>query len=154
MRIGEIIKSYRMQKKLSIREFARKCDVSFGYISMLESGKNPRSDKPLTPALTVLNKLAIGMDMTVDQLIEMSDDMDVNITPLRISLDSSKMGDIFAGIPLPSFESLLQYFIEDDDEEKAKIVIGIIEEVKEMDIERLQKMLSFARFIKMESEEK
>lgn len=99
MKIGEIIRNYRTANNLSQREFAKKCDISFGYISMLESGKNPRSDKPLVPALTVLNKLAIGMGITIDQLIEQADDMDISLAPTRVQVEFNRknMSGLFVG---------------------------------------------------------
>lgn len=83
MKIGEILRQHRTDLDLSQREFAQICNVSNGYISMLESGVNPRSGEPLIPSLTVLNKIAAGMGITVDALIEAADDIDVTLASAR-----------------------------------------------------------------------
>lgn len=70
MHIGDIIMNYRKTHGLSQREFASKCGgLTNGYISMLENGVNPNTNKPITPSLTKLEMLANGMDITLDSLL-------------------------------------------------------------------------------------
>mgnify|MGYP002509742189 CR=1 FL=1 len=84
MRLSEIIKSYREANKLSQRQFAIKCeDVSNGYISMIENECNPTTGKPIVPSLDKLNSIAIAMNMSLSQLIERADDMDVDISDVQ-----------------------------------------------------------------------
>jgi len=59
--------------------------MSNGYISMIERGKNPKTQLPVTPTLTALKKIASGMGMTLSSLLTEVDDMEVNLTG-----DSSK----------------------------------------------------------------
>jgi repressor LexA len=73
MKIGEIVKKYREEHKLSISKFAEKVGISKGYISMLEREVNPRNSKPSSPTLVMVRKLAEGMDMDLDELIQMLD---------------------------------------------------------------------------------
>ena len=70
MRLGDFIKKYREQHDLSQRQFALSCGLSNGYISMLERGINPNTDKPVTPNLQQLKKLADGMGTTMMELLE------------------------------------------------------------------------------------
>ena len=94
MKLGDYIKNYRMTKNLSQRQFAALCGISNGYISMLEEGRNPRTNEPLVPSLVMLNKIATGMNMTVHDLISVVDDMPISFSdsdekafPAPLSID-------------------------------------------------------------------
>lgn len=79
MKLGDLIKEYRDSHDLSQRTFATKCELSNGYISMLERGINPSTGKPVVPTLTLLKKLANGMDMTLMSMLDQVDDMPVDL---------------------------------------------------------------------------
>ncbi len=72
MKIGEKVKRYREEHDLSQRQFATLCNVSNGYISMLEEGKNPRTNEPITPTLSTIEKIAKAMGMSALELIDES----------------------------------------------------------------------------------
>lgn len=78
MKIGEILRNYREEHGYSLREFAKLSGVSNSYLSMLESGRHPRSGRPIVPTLTKLNQIAAAMGIRVDDLIANMDD-----TPVR-----------------------------------------------------------------------
>ncbi len=69
MEIGDILRNYRKEHDLSLREFSRISGVSNSYLSMLESGRHPRSNRPIIPTLTKLNQISAAMGMTVNDLI-------------------------------------------------------------------------------------
>ena len=69
MKIGEIIKNYRAEHRLSQRTFAAQCEVSNGYISMLEEGKNPKTGEPIIPSVGTLKKIASAMGMSLGALV-------------------------------------------------------------------------------------
>lgn len=115
MRLSEIIKEYRNQNGLSQRQFAAKCkDVSNGYLSMIENEYNPSTKKPIIPSLMKLKSIAEAMEMTLDNLIGMADDMEVDISEskdaplpaniLPIMPESGQririLGEIAAGKPI------------------------------------------------------
>lgn len=77
MTLGQFIINHRKSKNLSQRQFAVLCNVSNGYIAMVEKGLNPKTKKPIIPTLLQLKKLASGMGITVSDLIEAVDDMPV-----------------------------------------------------------------------------
>ena len=79
MTLGDYIRAYRKKAKMSQREFANKCDLSNGYISMLERGINPKTNEPITPSLIQLKKLADGMCVTVSDILQEVDDMPVDV---------------------------------------------------------------------------
>ncbi len=69
MRLGQMIRKYRNDNGLSLRDFARVSGVSNSYISMLETGRQPTSGRPVVPTLTKLNQIAAAMNVRVDDLI-------------------------------------------------------------------------------------
>lgn len=77
MKLGEMIKAYRHEHKISQRQFALRCNVSNGYISMLENGKNPKTDEPIVPSITILKSIASAMSMSLNDLLTDADDMPV-----------------------------------------------------------------------------
>lgn len=80
MTLGEIIKLYRKEHGLSQRQFAERCgDVTNGYISMVEVGRNPATGKPIIPSIDKLYSFARGMGISLHQLVEKADDMPVYI---------------------------------------------------------------------------
>lgn len=88
MTLGQIIKAYRIRNHLSQRQFALLCDVSNGYISMLEDERNPKTNEPIVPSLVTMKKIAKAMNMTLNDLMSQADDMEVSL-----SQDSSPDGD-------------------------------------------------------------
>lgn len=68
--LGEIIKDYRLKNKLSLRDFAQKCDVSHTYIDKLEKGIDSRNGKPVEPTLLVVEKISKAMNKKTDTLLK------------------------------------------------------------------------------------
>lgn len=73
MELQEYIKTYRKEHSLSMQEFADRCGLSKGYISMLESGKHPQNKRQIVPSIDTCAKLAAGMNMTLDELLRKID---------------------------------------------------------------------------------
>lgn len=80
MLLKDVIAKYRSEHNLSQRAFAAKCGVTNGYMSMIENGKNPSTGKPIVPSFSKLKQIANGMDISVHQLIQISDDMEIDIS--------------------------------------------------------------------------
>jgi len=74
MTLGQVIKKYRDDNKISMDTLAERSGVSKGYISMLENEKNPNSNKPIAPKLATIIKLADGMGIDLEKLIPMLDE--------------------------------------------------------------------------------
>lgn len=68
--LGEVIKNYRSTNKLSLRDFAQKCDVSHTYIDKLEKGVDSRSGKPVEPTLLIIEKISNAMGKSTKSLLE------------------------------------------------------------------------------------
>ena len=79
MTLGELIQQYRTERGLSQRQFATACDLSNGYISMLERGENPKTKLPVTPTLPAMQKIAQGMGISLTELFSSVDDMPVDL---------------------------------------------------------------------------
>ena len=87
MTLGKIIKEYREKNHLSQRQFALTCDVSNGYISMLEEGRNPKTNEPIVPSLATMKKLAKAMGMSLNDLMSQVDDMEISLSEKRTPAD-------------------------------------------------------------------
>ena len=113
MKLGDLIREYRESHDLSQRQFAALCDLSNGYISILEKGVNPNTNKPVTPTLPQLKKLAEGLHITLSELFERVDDMPVdlasNIIPLPAMKKTPLIGAIACGSPILADEHIEDY---------------------------------------------
>lgn len=114
MKLGDLIREYRDSHGLSQRQFANQCDLSNGYISILEKGMNPSTGKPVIPTIPQLKKLADGMAMTLSELFEQVDDMPVdlginNIIPMPEMKKVPLVGTIACGTPIFAEENIEEY---------------------------------------------
>lgn len=89
MTLGELIAHYRKEHELSQRQMGVQCGLSTGYISLIEKEINPQTGKPMVPTLTVLNKIAKGMGLTIDELISTCDDMPVDMSEKTAPISES-----------------------------------------------------------------
>ena len=113
MKLGDLIRSYRESHDLSQRQFALRCDLSNGYISILEKGINPNTQRPVTPTIPQLKKLADGMGLSLTELFEQVDDMPIdfggNIIPLPEMRKIPLLGKIACGSPILAEEHVEEY---------------------------------------------
>lgn len=113
MKLGDLIREYRDAHGLSQRQFANQCDLSNGYISILEKGINPSTGKPVTPTLPQFKKLADGMSMTLSDLFEQVDDMPIdlgtNLMPMPKMRKIPLLGAIACGAPILADEHIEEY---------------------------------------------
>lgn len=79
MKLSELIKEYREQHGISQRQLAAQCKLSKGYISLIEKEFNPQTGKKMIPSITILNKLANGMGLQIDELFNLCDDMPITL---------------------------------------------------------------------------
>lgn len=116
MKLGDLIVEYRTAHDISQRQFADKCGLSNGYISMLERGINPKTQKPITPTIPQLKKLADGMAMTIAEILERVEDMPIdlttpesNIIPFPEMRKVPLIGSIACGAPILADEHIEDY---------------------------------------------
>jgi len=94
MKLGEIIKKYCKDNDITYQQFADRCNVSKGYVSMLINGKNNKTGKPIKPTIESYISIAKAMNMTVDELFQIMDDAPVYF-------DASK-----PKVPVPPYHGL------------------------------------------------
>ena len=121
MTLGDFISKYRADHGLSQRKFAEICGLSNGYISMLERGFNPNTNKPIVPSLMQLKKIADGMNMTVMRLLDEVEDMPIdlsifaeqgqpeNIIPMPEMRRIPLVGTIACGTPILADQNIEEY---------------------------------------------
>lgn len=122
MTLAELISEYRASHNLSQRQMGAQCGLSTGYISLIEKEVNPQTGKPMVPTLTVLNKIAKGLGITIDELIATCDDMPVDMREKPTLADESG-------------------FIEPLDVEIATLILQLPPEKKRMAVSYLQYLL-------------
>ena len=95
MYIGEIIKSYRNNHKLSQRAFAKRTSRSASYINTLEKIYNPKTGKPYSVTTDVAIEIANAMNINIDDLLKMiSPDQEFSINETNMDDTLKKIGAI------------------------------------------------------------
>ena len=61
MTLGEIIKEYRTNHKMSMDTFSDKSGISKSYISLLEKNSHPKTGKKIAPSIPYIKQAADGM---------------------------------------------------------------------------------------------
>lgn len=102
MTLGELVKKYRTEHGLSLRDFSRISGVSNGYISMLEKNEHPKTKKPIVPSIEKMKCIASAMGMTLDTLLEIIDEDQ----PVSISKEHSFTSPSFSA---PETELIMKY---------------------------------------------
>ena len=74
MKLGDMVKNYRMERGYSMEDFGKLCGLSRAYISLLESNRNPTTGKPISPSVNTLDKIASVMGMTFNELVASLDE--------------------------------------------------------------------------------
>lgn len=112
--IGEFIKKYRGD--MSLRDFAKKCDISHTHLDSIEKGYDPRSGKPVRVTVDTLKKIANAMNMSVNDLLIQSGD--VKLEDLNMELPETHKFD-----ELEILFSKYKDILTDDDKETIKFII-------------------------------
>lgn len=81
MKLGEIVRNYREENRLSMRDFAKKSGLSSGYISMLEKDRNPRNGKPIAPSIETYDCVATAMGISLDELLRRESGQKISMKP-------------------------------------------------------------------------
>ena len=116
MTLGKLIKLYRENNHLSLREFAKRCGLSHTYISALEKDIDNRTGKPIAPTLDTVKYVANGMNMSIEKILKILDDEQEFIlnaeAPKYSDIEKSAAvvfvyGTIPAGIPMECIEDII-----------------------------------------------
>lgn len=114
MTIGEVIQRYLDEHDMSQRAFALKCKgATNGYISMLISGINPRTGKPIKPSVDKLAAIARGLDISLDDLFDLIGYMPVSLRPdppeIDLAADEQELLDLFRGFNASARADVLRF---------------------------------------------
>lgn len=112
MKLGDLVKKYRSEHDLSQRQFAAACGVSNGYISMIEDGKNPKTNEDIVPSIHTYKKIASTMGMSLNDLLSLLDDHKVNLNQGTLPVHTRKiplLGEIACGKPIFANEDRESY---------------------------------------------
>lgn len=93
MKLGEIIREYRLRNKMSMGDFARVAGISKPYISMLEADKNSNGGKPIAPSIETLQKTARVVGISLDELLRKLGDEKIDLRAPAFSADETKLVD-------------------------------------------------------------
>lgn len=131
MKLGELLKSYRTEHKLSMDAFCELSDLTKGYISMLEKNEHPKSKKPIVPSYDTIEKIAKGMQISTDDLINMLDDeqeIQINATPAVLS--KSQIQSIYDQLEPNGQRKVVTYAekLRDEQEKRRKAKINEVSE--------------------------
>ncbi len=103
MILGKIIKEYRTEHNLSLRDFAQRCGLSHTYIAALEKNIDPRTGKPIAPTLDTVKFLSKGMNISIEEILKLLDDEQ----EFKINETAPKYNKMIA--PLPHYMEYLDY---------------------------------------------
>ena len=90
MHLGEVIKKYREDNSLSMQSFADKCELSKGYIAMLERNVNSKTGEPVVPSIETFMKVAAAMHISLSSLVEQVDENQ----PVLLEYNAERLDDI------------------------------------------------------------
>ncbi len=71
MYLGELIKKYRNENKISQRDFAKTCNLSHTYIAALEKNIDQRTGKPIAPTLDTVKYISKAMNMSIETVLHL-----------------------------------------------------------------------------------
>ena len=67
-KLGKYIEQSLQEHNMSERELAARCGISHSYINQLIKGVNPKTNKPISPTISMLQKLSTGLGVSIDNL--------------------------------------------------------------------------------------
>ncbi len=127
MTLGDIIKDFRNNNKISMDVFSEKSGISKAYISLLEKNKHPKTGKPIAPSIQVIKQVSDAIGMDFDTLFSKIDG-DVSLNKESTSFENQTLkkrgvsikvlGHVAAGIPIEAITDILD--TEEISEELAK----------------------------------
>ena len=80
MKLSEIVRRYREEHGLSIRQFAKQCGISHSAIANIENETNSYGEAYI-PQLGTINKVAYGMGIPARELLSMMDGVKIDESP-------------------------------------------------------------------------
>ena len=79
MTLGEIIKQYRAEHDMIMRELEKISGISRGYLSMLEKNEHPKTKKPITPSVDIIRQVSLAINVPFDRIFDLMEGEAVSI---------------------------------------------------------------------------
>lgn len=96
MKIGELVREYRLSKKLTQQELAEKSDLSLPFINLIE---NNRRNLSVDTLLKILSAMDINPSDFFRPLSETSDDnLQLLIEKIQLNKNRTEIIDVFLNI--------------------------------------------------------
>lgn len=131
MDLKNVLIQYRTENKISQREFARRSGLSPAQISILEYGMNKQTGRKPVPDITTLKKIANGMQITLQTLLEMIDDNELvgihtrsDSYPIVIP-NTERFLKVMANMTPADYETIMEIYTRTYDRMKANGEIDI-----------------------------
>lgn len=81
MTLGDVIKSYRNENKVSMEYVANLCGITKGYVAMLEKNINSKTGRPVKPTIETIVKVCKGLHLDFNSVFDsLDDDYEINIS--------------------------------------------------------------------------
>lgn len=107
--LQNIIKQYRKVHNLTMEEFATRCGLTKGYISLLEKGQRSDGRELKSPSFQTLEKLAYGMQCTTDELVSQITATSGNRVTADETIKIPVLGTVRAGGPITAMQNIIGY---------------------------------------------
>ena len=122
MSIGEYIEKYLRDHQISANELARQCGISKGYMSMIIKGVNSTTKEPLIPSIKILQRLASGTGVSLNDLCAAVD----SYVDLRPEKQDAPSGKIMIEVSREESAIIRRYRVVDDSTKSAVCaVLGV-----------------------------
>lgn len=122
MSIGEYIEKYLRDHQISANELARQCGISKGYMSMIIKGVNSTTKEPLIPSIKILQRLASGTGVSLNDLCAVVD----SYVDLRPEKQDAPSGKIMIEVSREESAIIRRYRVVDDSTKTAVCaVLGV-----------------------------
>lgn len=114
MTLGEIIKEYRTERRISMEEFARLVGLSKAYISILERNHNPSNGRQPKPTMDTIAAVASVVGMSLNEIFRKLDvETTVNISAATDEVPRvtkrPRLGSIACGAPILAEQNIEGY---------------------------------------------
>lgn len=117
MTLGDVIKSYRVNNKVSMEYVAKLCGITKGYVAMLEKNINSKTGRPVKPTIETIVKVCNGLHLDLNAVFDsLDDDYEIALSPssssapeLELTEQEKRLIDTYRELDDPQRERLLAY---------------------------------------------
>lgn len=90
MTLGDIIKKYRKENSATMEQVAKLCNITKGYVAMLERNINSKTGKPVKPTIETILKVCDGLRLDINEVFSLLDDDYMISLPVKKNISLSQ----------------------------------------------------------------